>query len=199
MRSRFIVVFLKMLLLYAILLSSRNCTQKNFFIGRHRGQEIPLGASKNSFTMRANRWNKEAKQFTMHTIVEINKIVNIGTMHACKILKKFCPIQQCWAVIPNKFRPLLQILKRNLSMILILIASFRTSKFEYDIKRLNTSVHYENPAQLFSSHSTNSNNQWNLTIPCLFMRIWRGKCLCLDPKLIFKYPSFYFHIILCFH
>ena len=117
MGSRFIVVFLKMLLLYAILLSSRNCTQKNFFIGRHRGKEIPLGACKNCFTMLANIWNKEAKQFTMHTTVERNKIVNIGTMHACKILNFFCPLQQYCAVIPNKFRPMLQILKRYLSMI----------------------------------------------------------------------------------
>ena len=45
-RSGFIVVFLKMLLLYAILLSSRNCTQKNFFICRHGGKEIPLGTCK---------------------------------------------------------------------------------------------------------------------------------------------------------
>ena len=46
MGSWFIVVFLKMLLLYAILLSSRNCTNKKFFIGRHGRKEIPLGSWK---------------------------------------------------------------------------------------------------------------------------------------------------------
>ncbi len=94
MASVFIVVFLKMLLFYTILLSSRNCTQKNFFIGRHRGQEIPQGSCKNSFTLLGNRRNKEAKQFTRPTSVGINKIVNIGTMHACKILNFFSHLQQ---------------------------------------------------------------------------------------------------------
>ena len=74
MGSRFLVVFLKKLLLYAILLSSWNCTKKNFFIGRHGGKEIPLGACKNSFTLLAKRRNKEAKQFIKHTTVETNKL-----------------------------------------------------------------------------------------------------------------------------
>ena len=74
MGSWFIVVFLKMLLMCAILLSSRNCTKKNFFIGRHGGKEIPLGACKNSFTLLAKIRNKEAKQFIRDTTVEIYKL-----------------------------------------------------------------------------------------------------------------------------
>ena len=74
MESGFMVVFLKMLLLYAILLSSWICTKKNFFICRHGGKEIPLGACKNSFTFLAKRRKEVAKQFIKHTTVEINKL-----------------------------------------------------------------------------------------------------------------------------
>ena len=65
--SRFIVVCLEMLLLYAILFSSKIFTLKNFFIGSHGEKEIPLGSCNFFLSHLAHKQKKQRKQTKLET------------------------------------------------------------------------------------------------------------------------------------